>query len=236
MNSLSNGMKDEDLLELMPNQSWKLLESMMTQRGYEIHTSTAQMQVVGKRHYGLKALPHGSGGGRQTIRELFETLLYWNPKIVLDKNGEADVEIPLNDSLTGFRIAAIAFAGKDFFSEGETIIRTTQDLMIISGIPPVIREGDSFKANFTVRNASDRDMKTRITGSLKTDTSGQTLEEIIENLSAGEAKDAGWDIIVQSNANKIQHEIKASEIKDSLSENINNASDTLKVTQKIKVD
>lgn len=224
---------DEGLLELMPNQSWKLLESMMTQRGYEIHTATAQMQVVGKRHYGLKSLPHGGGGGRQTIRELFETLLYWNPKIVLDKNGEADVEIPLNDSLTGFRIAAIAFAGKDFFGEGETIIRTTQDLMIISGIPPVIREGDSFKANFTVRNASDRDMKIRITGSMKTDTSGQTLEEIIENLSAGEAKDAGWDIIVQSNANKIQYEIKASEIKDSLSDNINNASDTLKVTQKV---
>ena len=59
----------------MPNNSWKLLEAMMTQRGYEVETSTAQMQVVGKRHYGLKSLPHGGGGGRQTTRQLFDTLL-----------------------------------------------------------------------------------------------------------------------------------------------------------------
>ncbi len=227
------GAIDEGLLELMPNQSWKLLESMMTLRGYEIHTSTSQMQVVGKRHYGLKALPHGGGGGRQTIRELFDTLLYWNPKIVLDKKGEAEIEIPLNDSLTGFRIAAIAFAGNDLFGEGEASIRTTQDLMIISGIPPVVREGDSFRANFTARNASDRNMKVRINGVMKTDTANQNLREIIENISAGEAKEFGWDITVQSNINKIEYEIKASEIKDSISEKINNASDTLRISQKV---
>jgi hypothetical protein len=66
---------DEALLELMPNKSWSLLEPMMQRRGYGVGTATAQMQVVGKRHYGLKALPHGGGGGRQVTRELFETLL-----------------------------------------------------------------------------------------------------------------------------------------------------------------
>ena len=55
---------DEGLLELMPNQSWKLLDAMMGKRGIEVKTSTAQMQVVGRRHYGLKALPSGGGGGR----------------------------------------------------------------------------------------------------------------------------------------------------------------------------
>ena len=50
---------DEGLLELMPNRSWDILAAMMGQRGYEVHTATAQMQVIGKRHYGLKALPPG---------------------------------------------------------------------------------------------------------------------------------------------------------------------------------
>ena len=40
---------DEGLLELMPNQSWKLLDAMMGKRGIEVKTSTAQMQVVGKK-------------------------------------------------------------------------------------------------------------------------------------------------------------------------------------------
>ena len=38
---------DEGLLELMPNDSWKLLDAMMGRRGYEVQTATAQTQVVG---------------------------------------------------------------------------------------------------------------------------------------------------------------------------------------------
>ena len=37
----------------MPNDSWKLLDAMMGRRGVAgARTSTAQMQVVGKRHFG----------------------------------------------------------------------------------------------------------------------------------------------------------------------------------------
>ena len=54
---------DEGLLELKPNDSWKLLDAMMKRRGIEVSTSTAQMQVIGKRHYGRKALAAGGGGG-----------------------------------------------------------------------------------------------------------------------------------------------------------------------------
>ena len=50
------------------------------------------------------------------------------------------------------------------FGTGETSIRTTQDLMIFSGIPPFVREGDYFKAGFTVRNASSRSMDLTVTG------------------------------------------------------------------------
>ena len=66
---------DEGLLELMANRSWDLLAAMMGRRGCEVKTATAQMQVVGKRHFGVKALPPGGGGGRQATRELFDTLL-----------------------------------------------------------------------------------------------------------------------------------------------------------------
>ena len=48
---------DEGLLELAPNESWKLLRAMMGRRGFGVWTSTGQMEVIGKRHYGLKARP-----------------------------------------------------------------------------------------------------------------------------------------------------------------------------------
>src|SRR5882672_9196929 len=114
---------DEGLLELLPNDSWKLLDAMMRARGIEVDTSTASMQVVGKRHYGRKALAQGGGGGRQTARELFDTLLLWKAKVPLDEKGRASVDIPLNDSLTSFRIIAVADSGIGLFGTGQTSIR-----------------------------------------------------------------------------------------------------------------
>ena len=113
---------DEGLLQLMPNNSWKLLDAMMGRRGHEIRTSTAQSQVVGRRHYGLKALPAGGGGGVRSARELFDTLLMWKGRVKLDANGEATVEIPLNDSLTSFAVVAVANAGTGLFGTGRTTI------------------------------------------------------------------------------------------------------------------
>ena len=147
---------DEGLLELKPNTSWKLLEAMMGKRGIEVYTATAQMQVVGKRHYGRKAIPHGGGGGRQTARELFDTLLLWRGRVPINAQGEAEIEVPLNDSLTAFRLTAVANAGMGFFGTGDASIRSTQDVMLHSGLPPLVRENDAFKAVFTLRNASQR--------------------------------------------------------------------------------
>ena len=117
------------------------------------------MQVIGKRHFGLKALPQGGGGGRQTTRELFDTLLLWKARLPLDANGEATVEVPLNDSITRFRIVAVATGGTGLFGTGSTSIQSTQELMVLSGLPPLVREGDRYRAGFTVRNTTNRNME-----------------------------------------------------------------------------
>src|SRR6185295_17419169 len=78
---------DEGLLELLPNTTWKLLDAMMTRRGDEVETATAQMQVIGRRHFGRKSVPAGGGGGRQSARELFDTLVLWKARVPLDEAG-----------------------------------------------------------------------------------------------------------------------------------------------------
>ena len=47
---------DQALLELMPNSSWNLLEAMLQRRDWGVETSTAQMEIIGRRHYGRKAV------------------------------------------------------------------------------------------------------------------------------------------------------------------------------------
>lgn len=198
---------DEGLLELKPNDSWKLLDAMMGRRAYEVETATAQMQVVGKRHFGLKALPPGGGGGRAITRTLFDTLLMWNPSVPLDEHGDATVEVPLNDSLTSFRIVAIASAGAAMFGTGAATIRSTQDLQILSGISPVIRTGDSFLAEFTIRNASERAFEATV--AQKIEGLNQSGTQKIA-LGAGEGKALTWNVSVPAAVGELKYSVDAS--------------------------
>jgi uncharacterized protein YfaS (alpha-2-macroglobulin family) len=200
---------DEGLLELMPNKSWDILSAMMGRRSYAVATSTAQMHVIGRRHFGLKAVAQGGGGGKMITRELFDTLLLWRGRVPLDENGEAVVEIPLNDSLTSFRIAAVVTADAGLFGSGAATIRSTQELMLFSGVPPLAREGDRFKPEFTVRNATDRKMLVQASALI----SGldNAPRSAIVPLEPGEAKEIGWNIQVPVGAGSLVYEVEAKE-------------------------
>jgi len=214
---------DEGLLELMPNPSWQLLQGMMGRRGYEVHTATAQMHVIGKRHFGLKALPQGGGGGSQITRELFDTLLLWKGRLPLDKNGTASLEVPLNDSLTSFRIVAIATGGVDFFGTGFTTIRSTQELMLLSGTPPLVREEDRFKSEFTLRNTTNRRMEVKVSGRLDRLTHPLKPQTVL--LSPGGAKEIGWEIKVPVGIDSLGYTVEAIETGGNV--------DRIKISQKV---
>ncbi len=218
---------DQALLELMPNDSWNLLDAMLQRRSWGVGTSTAQMEIVGRRHYGRKAVPAGGGGGKSPTRELLDTLLLWKPDIVLDANGQATVTVPLNDALTTFRIVAIADSGLGLFGTGQTTIAATQDLQIISGLPPLVREDDEFRAQITLRNITQKDMKVEAAPRATLLTlAPQTVE-----IPAGEAREIAWTVtapaqLAQLRAEAILWEIEARDT-------VSGARDALKVRQRI---
>jgi len=223
---------DEGLLALRGNDSWDLLDAMIRERAWGVETSTAQSEIIGRRHYGRKAVAAGGGGGRGATRELFDTLLVWKPSVTLDANGEATVEVPLNDSLTSFRLVAIADADVQKFGTGSTSIRVTQDLQVLAGLPPLVRDGDRFSAMLTLRNTTQREMKVRAslqgTAMLPGTTSGEITrvpivlapQDVV--LAAGSAKEIVWPIDVPADAFSIAWEAAADEA---------SAKDRLKVTQ-----
>jgi len=218
---------DQALLELVPNSSWNILDAMLQRRVWGVETSTAQMEIIGRRHYGRKAVAAGGGGGRSNTRELLETLLLWNPKVVLDANGQAVVNVPLNDALTTFKIVAIADAGTGMFGTGQTSIKATQDLQIISGLPPLVREDDQFRAQITLRNTTKAAMKVEVSPrATLLDLKPQTIE-----IPAGEAREVAWMVtapaqLAFTRAEAILWEIEAKDI-------LNGALDSLKARQRI---
>jgi len=200
---------DEGLLALSPNNSWDLLNALLQERSWSVATATAQSEIVGKRHYGRKAVAAGGGGGR-AARELFDTLLLWKPAVQLDANGEAVIDVPLNDSLTSFRLVAVADAGAQAFGTGSASVKVSQDLQLLSGLPPLVREGDQFQAMVTVRNASSREMKLRVTLLPKGVMARAIAQDI--TLPAGGAREAQWPITVPNGVTKLAWEINASEV------------------------
>jgi uncharacterized protein YfaS (alpha-2-macroglobulin family) len=186
---------DEALLELAPNDSWDILAAMRRERSDGVRTATAQLQVVGRRHYGRKAQPAGGGGGKSPTRELLDTLLMWKPVVQLDKDGRAQITVPLNDAITRFRLVAIADYGAERFGTGSTDIRVTQDLQAISGLPALIREDDRYQAMVTVRNSTTRDMKVAVeAGYSGKGIAGQSLPQKTVNVAAGAAQLVVWNV------------------------------------------
>lgn len=222
---------DQALLELMPNASWNLLDAMVRPRSYGVETSTAQMEIIGRRHYGRKAVPAGGGGGKSPTRELFDTLLLWNPRVQLDAEGKATLEVPLNDSLTSFRIVAVADLGVNRFGSGSATIAATQDLQMISGLPPLVREDDRYRAMFTLRNTTQRAMTVEATARA-TLVDAQALPTQTVQIPAGEAREIGWDVtapalLAFSRAGTVMWEVAAAE------KGTGGASDKLKIAQQI---
>lgn len=186
---------DQALLELAPNDSWDLLSAMRQMRSYGVETATAQMEIVGRRHYGRKALPAGGGGGKSPTRELLDTLLLWQPEVQLDANGKAQLTVPLNDAITRFRLVAVADYGVGRFGTGSSSIASTKDLQIISGLPALIREGDRYQATITVRNSTQRDMRLDVSAAYTGHgVPGASLAAQAVSLAPGTAQTVSWDI------------------------------------------
>jgi len=213
---------DQALLELRPNESWSLLDAMLQKRAYEVETATAQSQIIGKRHFGKKAVPPGGGGGRAPARELFDTLLLWNPRVALDANGSATVSVPINDSLSEFRLVAVADAGAGLFGSGSGKLRTKQDLQLISGLPPLVREKDRYSALLTLRNGTAKAMSVSVSGK----AGERALETKEVKLDAESAAELVWQGEAPEGESALVWDFEAAEKGGA-------ARDRLRITQKV---
>ncbi len=200
---------DDALLQLAPNRSTDLLDAMMGERSLEVVTSTGQMQVVGKRHYGKKAVAAGGGGGDASgvNRENFQPVLLWKGHVALDANGTAVVQVPLSDALSRFRLVAVASDGAQLFGSGEARIKTSQNLSIFPGLAPLVRTGDLYDALFTLRNGSDRDM--RVTATPTIEPAFAKGNPLTVNIKAGGAATVRWSLTAPAAAGPVKWTIEA---------------------------
>ncbi len=202
---------DEALLNLSPNDSWNLLDAMMGERPISVLTSTAAMQVVGKRHYGRKAVPAGGGGGGDLsalTRTDFRPVLLWRGRVQLDGDGRAVIDVPMADSLSSYKLVAVATAGENLFGTGQIAVRTVQDLTIYAGLPPLVRSGDEYGATFTLKNGTQKPMNVTASVAVQPGAAFSGAPQTL-TVPAGGAVPVTWRITAPENIDKLTWTVSA---------------------------
>lgn len=243
---------DEALLELKPNPSWQVLDRLMQPRALSVETASAVKRVLGQRRWGPvgggvsaddaeeaivkleRMFKHNMTGGDdgvgvgKTVRANFDSLVLWQGRVALDGDGEAELEVPLNDALTRFRIVAMAHAGAERFGTGEATIRTEQPVALFSGLPPVVHEGDEFDAQFSVRNTGEGPVSLELNAAVSV-PGGAPLEALRPKpvrLQPGETAKPAWQVRAPAGAERLNWEITARDQNGS-------ALDALKAEQRV---
>jgi hypothetical protein len=129
--------------------------------------------------------------------------------------------------LTTFKIVAVADVSTGLFGTGSTSIRATQDLQIISGLPPLVREDDQFRAQLTLRNTTKQAMTVEVTPrATLLELKPQTIE-----IPAGDAREVAWMVTAPAQLAQLRSEAILWEI--DARDTITGARDALKARQRI---
>ena len=156
---------DEAVLSLLPKGAgaYDPYKGFYTLGGLDVKTYSLISRLVGRRNIEKKGDNQGGDGGSDfAVRDLFKYVGYWNPSVVLDKDGTASFEAELPDNLTGWRVLAMVVDKGGLMGAGETRFAVNRPLEIRSLLPNQVRTTDVFSPAVSVFNRSKSARKIKL--------------------------------------------------------------------------
>jgi uncharacterized protein YfaS (alpha-2-macroglobulin family) len=96
------------------------------------------------------------------VRTDFRALALFAPRLQTDAQGNVSVPFKLPDSLTRYRVVAVALAGAAHGGKGESQIIAQQPLMIRPSPPRFLNFGDRAELPFVLQNQTDQPLKVQL--------------------------------------------------------------------------
>jgi uncharacterized protein YfaS (alpha-2-macroglobulin family) len=90
------------------------------------------------------------------LRTDFSALALFVPGLVTDASGKAHVDLKLPDSLTRYRVMAVAVTDSNRFGKGESTVTARLPLMVRPSPPRFLNFGDRFELPVVLQNQTDR--------------------------------------------------------------------------------
>lgn len=160
---------DEGVLRLTSYTTPDLLADFYREVSLETSTSDSRMRLAAlddtsdKERKGDEAPAYapepGGGGGDEAaspngVRSDFRILAAWSASVALGDNGEAKVPLKLPQSLTAYRLIAVAASGADRFGSAESTLRISTPFQVRPALPRFVALGDTFEAGAVLQNMS----------------------------------------------------------------------------------
>lgn len=122
-------------------------------RPLAVTTADMRTNVLGRRFMGRKGEQGaGDGGAGGALRRDFHPSVYWLAQKATDDSGRLSVKFKLPDTLTAYRLVAVAADKAGEFGAAKTMVRASKPLQILSALPRFAVMGDRFAARVLVQN------------------------------------------------------------------------------------
>jgi uncharacterized protein YfaS (alpha-2-macroglobulin family) len=157
---------DYGVLSLTGYSTPDVLNSIYLDKALQVANTDSRQRIVSRRVLTPKGATDGGGGGRDagpgTLRRDFRVLAFWVGSLVTDAKGRARTEVTLPESLTTYRIMAVAGDKQSRFGWDQAEIRVNKPLMLTPAWPRFLAVGDKARFGAVVHNQLKRGGKATV--------------------------------------------------------------------------
>jgi alpha-2-macroglobulin len=133
----------------------------------------------------------GGGGGHERVRKNFLACAFWSGALTTDAQGRASARFPAPDSLTRYRIFAVAHTASSHFGSGQSAFQVSKPLVIEPALPGFANIADHLIARGVVQNQTTHSGQVLVTleldGKARADGVNPTLSRRVSVPANGSA-------------------------------------------------
>ena len=141
---------DYGVLSLTAFRTPDVLASVYVKKALQVLTEDTRQKIISRRVVTPKGDTDGGGGGVDgavnSLRQDFRVLAFWIGSVATDARGHAAVDVKLPESLTTYRIMAVAGDRSSRFGSADSEIRINKPVTLKATFPRFLAVGD--KASF----------------------------------------------------------------------------------------
>ncbi|HET6383445.1 MAG TPA: alpha-2-macroglobulin family protein, partial [Armatimonadota bacterium] len=114
----------------------------------------AAQAVLAPRYAAYEGNAERQGGGEAPVRvrEFFPETMYWNPSLLTDDHGRAQLHIPMADSITTWRLTMMANSAQGQLGSADAPIKVFQDFFVDIDLPVALTQHDRVDIPVAVYN------------------------------------------------------------------------------------